>query len=162
MAEDLVAQIDLCSTAGAELLPSVDAGATRVLLAEDDEVNGLFAVEALKMAGAVVDWVRDGAEAMASVEASFTGRTPPYDLVLMDIRMPRVNGLEATRHIRAIETKLRRHDRLRIVAVTASTMPQDRQAAIEAGVSDFLAKPYRANHLVALLAPPAETLARAS
>jgi CheY-like chemotaxis protein len=162
LAEDLMARIEPPLPATPEASSTQGGNAARVLLAEDDEVNGLFAVETLAMAGAMVDRVRDGAEAVAAIESAFSGRTPPYDLVLMDIRMPRMSGLDATRHIRALETRLQRTDRLRIVAVTATAMPQDRQAAIEAGISDFLAKPYRASHLAALLAGPVEPLARAS
>jgi len=137
-------------------------GTLRVLLAEDNEINGFFAVQSLEMAGAVVHWTRDGDEALAAIEASFAGDAPAYDVILMDIRMPRVGGIEATRSIRALEARLGRTDPLRIVAVTANTMPQDRIAAMAAGMNDFLAKPYRADALVGILTPRTEPLARAS
>jgi CheY-like chemotaxis protein len=125
-------------------------------------MNGLFAAQSLEMAGALVDWARDGVDAVTSIEASFAGTSPSYDLVLMDIRMPRLDGLAATRRIRALEADQGRAQPLRIVALTATTMPQDRLAAEEAGIDGFLAKPYRADALVRLLPPKTEGLARAS
>jgi CheY-like chemotaxis protein len=79
----------------------------------------------------------------------------------MDIRMPHMDGLEATRRIRELESVQRRGEPLRIVALTATAMRQDRMAAEEAGFSGYLSKPYRADALARLLAPPVR-LAKAS
>lgn len=166
LAAELIDRIEAVRQAAGEA-PAHPARATagkgmRVLLAEDDEMNGLFAIRSLELADTVVDWVRDGEEALARIEASFSGTAPAYDVVLMDLRMPRLDGLEAARRIRALEASIGRHEPLRIVAVTATTMRQDRLAAERAGISDFLAKPYSAQALVQRLAPPEEDLARAS
>ncbi|HEV2557516.1 MAG TPA: response regulator [Microvirga sp.] len=141
--------------------PRATKRSSRVLLAEDDEINGLYAVESLEVAGAEVEWVRNGRQALDAIEASFAAGRPSYDLVLMDIRMPHMNGLEATRRIRELEMLQRRRDPLRIVALTATAMRQDKMAAEEAGFSGFLSKPYRADALSRLLAPPVR-LAKAS
>jgi CheY-like chemotaxis protein len=122
-----------------------------VLLAEDDEVNALLAVKSLEKAGALIDWAKDGAEAVALVEEVLSGQRPGYDLVLMDLRMPRLNGLEATRRIRLLETAAGRPAPLRIAALTATTMRQDRLDAQAAGMNLFLSKPYNASALIQLL-----------
>jgi CheY-like chemotaxis protein len=134
------------------------AGPPRALLAEDNEINALLALQTLQRAGVVVDWVKDGHEAFESVRASFEGAGPAYDLVLMDLRMPGVDGFEAARRIRSLEGAMRRADPLRIVALTATAMRQDRLAAQAAGIDDFLSKPYRAEALAGLLVPPERLL----
>jgi CheY-like chemotaxis protein len=134
------------------------AGPPRALLAEDNEINALLALQTLQRAGVVVDWVKDGQEAFESVRASFEGAGPAYDLVLMDLRMPGVDGFEAARRIRSLEGAMRRADPLRIVALTATAMRQDRLAAQAAGIDDFLSKPYRAEALAGLLVPPERLL----
>ena len=138
------------------------SGPKRVLLAEDDEANALFAVKSLERVGAIIDWAKDGLEAVNLVEEAFAGQRPEYDLVLMDLRMPHLGGLDATRQIRALEHAIGRPDRLCIAAVTATAMRKDRQSAQEAGMSVFISKPYAADALVQLLGEPADELARAS
>ncbi|HEY8381396.1 MAG TPA: response regulator [Microvirga sp.] len=138
------------------------SGPTRILLAEDDDVNALFAVQALKRTGALVDWVPDGEAAYEAILASFAGKGPTYHAVLMDLRMPRLDGIEATRQIRRLEAALQRPEPLRIIAVTATTMRRDRQEAERAGIDVFLAKPYAPEALAGLLAPEAAPLAQAS
>lgn len=134
----------------------------RVLLAEDDEVNALLAVKSLEKAGALIDWAKDGAEAVALVEEVLSGQRPGYDLVLMDLRMPRLNGLEATRRIRLLEAEAGRPAPLRIAALTATTMRQDRLDAQAAGMNLFLSKPYNASALIQLLDPAEGDRARAA
>ena len=104
----------------------------RVLLAEDVAANRKLAKELLERAGHTVDAVSDGEEAVAAV----TGF--PYDLVLMDISMPGVDGLEATRRIRAMPGPL---GRIPIIAMTAHAMSGDREAFLAAGMDDYLQKP---------------------
>jgi CheY-like chemotaxis protein len=138
------------------------SGPKRVLLAEDDEANALFAVKSLERVGAIIDWAKDGLEAVTLVEEAFAGQRPEYDLVLMDLRMPHLGGLDATRQIRALEHAIGRPDRLCIAAVTATAMRKDRESAQDAGMSVFISKPYAADALVQLLGDPADALARAS
>jgi signal transduction histidine kinase/DNA-binding response OmpR family regulator/HPt (histidine-containing phosphotransfer) domain-containing protein len=120
----------------------------RILLAEDNPVNQKLAIRLLERMGYRADVAGDGLAAIATLEA----RT--YDVVLMDVQMPEVDGLEATRRIRA-----RWPDRaLRIVAMTANAMEGDREACIEAGMDDYLAKPIRPAELAAaLIATPSAT-----
>jgi CheY-like chemotaxis protein len=137
-------------------------GAPRVLLAEDNEINALLAVKSLEKLGAMVDWARDGQEALALAEASLSGAQPAYDLVLMDIRMPGLDGNETTRRIRLLEKTLRREEPTRIIALTARAMKNDREAAQAAGFDGFLPKPYRSDALRDLLAEVQPSIARAS
>lgn len=137
-------------------------GSHRVLLAEDNEINALLALKALEKLGAIVDWAKDGSEAVSLAEASFAGLRPDYDVVLMDIRMPGLDGLEATRRIRTIEKALGRREPRRIVALTANALKEDEAAAREAGLDGFLPKPFDIKMLTALLGEPARSLAKAS
>jgi CheY-like chemotaxis protein len=127
----------------------------RVLLAEDNPINALLALKTLEKLGALVDWAKDGHEALALTEAALSGARPPYDLVLMDIRMPGLDGCEVTRRIRARERSLGRPNPTRIVALTANALKEDEAAARAAGLDGFLAKPFSFESLTALLAEPA-------
>jgi CheY-like chemotaxis protein len=110
-----------------------------VLLAEDNPVNALLARALLGREGCTVDRVANGAEALAALSAA------PYDLVLMDMRMPGMDGLTATRELRA------RGIRTPVVALTANAFEEDRRACLEAGMDDFLAKPLKRDTLAAKL-----------
>ncbi|WP_193608619.1 response regulator [Nocardioides lijunqiniae] len=118
-------------------------GRLRLLLAEDNPVNQRVAVLILERLGQRPVVVGNGQEALEAV------RSAPYDLVLMDVQMPVMDGLEATRRIRAELPAARQP---RIVAMTANAMVDDRDASLEAGMDDHLAKPVRAEDLVAVLA----------
>ena len=119
--------------------PEAARGA-RVLLAEDNAVNALLAKVLLEREGCVVERVAHGAEALAALAAA------PYDLVLMDMRMPTMDGLEAARRLRAAGV------RTPVVALTANAFDEDRRACLEVGMDDFLAKPIEPAALRAVLA----------
>jgi PAS domain S-box-containing protein len=112
----------------------------RVLLVEDNEVNRRVAVAVLRKLGLDVDAVVDGEEAIACMDAV------DYDLILMDMHMPRMDGLEAARVIRARETGGAR--RVPIVAMTANVVAEARSACLDAGMDDFLPKPFLRAQLV--------------
>jgi CheY-like chemotaxis protein len=115
----------------------------RVLLAEDNAVNQLFTEAVLRSLGYEVHTVGDGADAVAAA----TSRA--FDIVLMDCQMPQRDGLEATREIRAFECQQGVPDdkRLPVVALTASAMSDERTRCLQAGMDDFLAKPFSADDL---------------
>jgi CheY-like chemotaxis protein len=120
----------------------------RLLLVEDNEINREFAVALLHSMGFVVD------EAVNGVEAVDMVRQRAYDGVLMDIQMPLMDGLEATRKIRALVGKSggERFVTLPIIAMTAMAMEQDAKNCLEAGMNDFVTKPVEPDRLVATLA----------
>jgi len=123
--------------------PSFAPGpALRVLVAEDNAVNQKVIALMLGRLGHRVDTVANGAEAIEAVERA------PYDVVLMDVQMPEIDGLAATRAIRAMPA----HRRVPIVALTANVFAEDRARCTEAGMTDFLAKPVRREALITLLA----------
>lgn len=112
-----------------------------VLVAEDNEINALLATRTLERMGCAAIWARDGREAVALAEAGLRGTGQAFDLVLLDIRMPELDGLEAARLIRAAEAALGRGRTLPILALTANVAEPDRRAALSAGMDDCLAKP---------------------
>ena len=124
----------------------------RVLLAEDNAMNRRLVGEILGDAGVVLDYAEDGRKALAAVQVT------TYDLVLMDMQMPEMDGLEATRAIRALP----RFASLPIIAMTANAFEEDRAACVAAGMNDFLAKPIDAEQVLAILAKwaPADGLVR--
>jgi two-component system sensor histidine kinase/response regulator len=109
----------------------------RVLLVEDNDINQIIASEILTDEGLVVDIAADGLIAVEMVQAQH------YDIVLMDMQMPVMGGVEATIEIR----KLGRFEALPIVAMTANVMEQDRQRCLAAGMNDFVSKPFEAEEL---------------
>jgi CheY-like chemotaxis protein/HPt (histidine-containing phosphotransfer) domain-containing protein len=114
-----------------------------VLLVEDNEVNRRVALAVLRKLGLEAHAAVDGEQAVA-----FTAETR-YDLVLMDMHMPNMDGLEATRAIRAREAGTA--ERLPIVAMTANVLGEARAACFEAGMDDFLPKPFAREHLLQAL-----------
>ena len=118
----------------------------RILIAEDGEANQLVAAAILRKAGYAVDLARDGEEALGAA------RTAAYDLVLMDVRMPRMDGLAATAAIRGLEGPA---GRVPIIAMTAAVMPNEVARCLEAGMDGHVAKPM---DLTALLAAVSDIL----
>jgi signal transduction histidine kinase/CheY-like chemotaxis protein len=121
----------------------------RVLLAEDNVVNQKLAVHLLEKQGHEVVVANDGKEALAQLERQ------SFDLVLMDVQMPEIDGLEAAAQIRASEKGTGRH--VPIVAMTAHAMKGDRERCLEAGMDDYVSKPIQARELLnvmARVAPP--------
>jgi PAS domain S-box-containing protein len=116
-----------------------------VLVAEDDPVNRKVAERLLLLRGHAVTTVGDG---RAAVECATDGHTS-FDVVLMDVRMPEMDGLQATRAIREWERNKQRH--LPIVAMTAQAMAGDRERCLEAGMDDYVSKPVRSAELIAVL-----------
>ena len=110
---------------------------------EDNPINQLLAEAILTNLGHKVETARDGREALEVFS------TRPWDLVLMDIHMPVMSGLDATRHIRQLEASGLRHTP--IIATTAGAMEADRAACLAAGMDDYIAKPYKPQVLQDLL-----------
>lgn len=136
--------------------PATDPGAVvlrplRLLLAEDNAVNRLLAERQLRKLGHQLHTVTGGREAVEEVQRG------GYDVVLMDCQMPDVDGLAATRQIRAAEQASGR-SAVPIIAVTADVMPGHREQCLAAGMSDFLSKPLDLDRLAAALAPWARPL----
>jgi len=129
---------------GREAPVGVKAGSVqRVLLAEDNEINLLLAKRVLEKCGCEYVAVANGAEAVSFMQRSLAGEAEAIDLVLMDIFMPHLDGMEATRAIRALYAH--GPDTLRpppIIALTASAFAEDRQRYLESGMDDYLAKPF--------------------
>jgi PAS domain S-box-containing protein len=116
-------------------------GGCRILVVEDEATNRALIADMLSETGLELDMVEDGLAALERV------RGQAYDLVLMDLRMPRMDGLAATRAIRALSDR----QAMPIVAVTANATEADRQDCLAAGMNDFLAKPVDLNLLMATL-----------
>ncbi|GJD44918.1 Sensor histidine kinase RcsC [Methylobacterium cerastii] len=120
----------------------------RLLLAEDVPLNQELACAVLEAQGYLVDVVEDGAEAIVAVEAALKqGRA--YDLVLMDVQMPVMDGLTATRHIRALQSPV---CDVPIVAMTANVLPKQIEDLRAAGMDDHVGKPFRRADLYATIA----------
>ena len=114
-----------------------------MLVADDEQNSTLLAGKMLQSLGYRADFAADGAEA---VKAFVPGK---FSAILMDMAMPVMDGLEATKKIREIEKTGRR---VRIIAITANVMPGDRERCLAAGMDDFLSKPFKRAELAAILA----------
>jgi CheY-like chemotaxis protein len=134
-------------------IPPVKSKHRCVLLAEDNEINALLAKRVLEKCGCDYVAVANGEEAVAAVRSALAGTRPPIDLVLMDIFMPRLDGLGATRAIRELyEADPGFRGRVPpIVALTASAFAEDKKRYFEAGMDDYLAKPFDRASLEAVL-----------
>ncbi|WP_457574846.1 response regulator [Desulfolithobacter sp.] len=124
-----------------EMVPVSPGGA--ILLVEDEYINTTLAVTLLEQAGYQVSVASSGREAVRSWQAGH------FDCILMDIQMPDMDGLEATRRIRTLELENGGH--ITIIAMTAHAMEEDREQCLAAGMDDYIAKPINAATLLALL-----------
>jgi len=136
--------------------PSPAAGGgtrRRVLLAEDNEINALLAKRVLEKCGFDYIAVDNGEQAIAAVRGALDGEAPPLDLVLMDIFMPKLDGIEAARAIKELYAArtLEAAAVPPIVALTASAFAEDKKRYLEAGMDDYLAKPFDKASLEAVL-----------
>ncbi|MGI9384621.1 MAG: response regulator, partial [Methyloligellaceae bacterium] len=122
----------------------------RVLLAEDNDINALLARTMLEKAGCRVTHVRNGVAAVdAYREALADPAGAAFDLILMDIHMPDMDGIEATKAIKTIRSDAHRPP---VIALTANAFPEDREQYLDAGLDDYLAKPFEKDELEAVLA----------
>lgn len=115
-----------------------------VLLVEDNLLNQKFALAVLKMGGYTADVADNGKVGVEKYKEN------EYDLVLMDIQMPIMDGIECTKAIRQLE-KENSWERIRIIAVTAFAMPGDEKKFLESGLDDYLAKPYKGPELLQIM-----------
>ena len=116
---------------------------TKILLAEDNDLNAEIAVELLQEEGCTVDRAKDGVECVDMLEKAANGT---YQLILMDIQMPVMNGYDAAKKIRSMDD-LPKAD-IPIIAMTANAFSEDKQAALDAGMNDHISKPINMNVLV--------------
>jgi len=130
--------------------PQAPQFAIRVLLAEDNDINALLVRKYLQRLGTEAIRVGDGARAIEACDRVLAGVEPPFDLLLMDIRMPGLDGIEAARRIRMAEAA-HGSARLRIVALTANAFEEDRDACFAAGIDEFLTKPIDLTQLTDVL-----------
>ena len=118
----------------------------KLLLVEDNELNQEIGVEILKSAGFSVEVANDGSVAVEKVAASKPGE---YDLILMDVQMPFMDGYEATRRIRAMEETY--HSQIPILAMTANAFEDDRAQALQAGMNGYLTKPIKIDEMLKVI-----------
>ena len=127
-------------------LEKIDLTGRRALLAEDNELNAEIAVEILQMTGLHIDRVVDGMEAVDRITACEDGY---YDIIFMDIQMPRMNGYDAVRAIRAMDRNYCKQ--IPIVAMTANAFAEDVLAAKTVGMNEHIAKPFEIKTLAKTL-----------
>jgi signal transduction histidine kinase/DNA-binding response OmpR family regulator/HPt (histidine-containing phosphotransfer) domain-containing protein len=120
-----------------------DRAPMAILVVDDNEINRKVAGLAFKRLGYEVEFAEDGSEAVDCVKGRALGHTagPVFDIVFMDVHMPRMDGLEATRHIRRAADEDPHRSWPRIVAITADAMHEERETCLTSGMDDYLTKP---------------------
>lgn len=126
--------------------PQVDFSGKRLLVAEDNELNWEIANELLSNVGFMLDWAENGKLCVEKFAAAQPGY---YDAILMDLRMPEMNGFEATRSIRDMERKDAKQ--IPIIAMTADAFSDDVKACLDCGMNGHVAKPLNMPELLRLL-----------
>jgi CheY-like chemotaxis protein len=144
---------DLLALAGRTAKPTPASSGARILLAEDNAVNQRVARAILEKAGHTVIVAYNGENALSMWE------NQPFDLILMDVQMPDIDGFEATARIRAREKESGAH--IPIIAMTAHAMTGDRERCLDAGMDDYISKPIRGQALLELVTKFAETASHA-
>jgi PAS domain S-box-containing protein len=144
-----------CATGSKQInTDAVNLRGARILLVEDNSINQQVAREILEQTGVVVELAENGAEAVAMVRQNdgAAGGNPAFDLVLMDVQMPVMDGYQATAEIRKMEAMAPvPKARLPIIAMTANAMSTDRTLCLDAGMDDYLSKPINTRQLMAIL-----------
>ena len=144
---ELASEEDICKKELPEQTFMTDKNiGKRILLAEDNELNAEIAMELLKEKGFLIDWVKDGQECFDKLEESDDGY---YDLILMDIQMPILNGYDTTAKIRQMENP--KKATTPIVAMTANSFDEDIEMTQKAGMNGFIAKPLDAEKMFTIL-----------
>jgi CheY-like chemotaxis protein len=142
---DLLLSLNSPGTSPLDQHGSPDSGAMRVLVAEDNLVNQKVARALLERLGHTVTVVPTGREALEHC------RTHSPDIIFMDVQMPEMDGLAATEAIRAFEAGFPKHPHVPIVAMTANAMKGDREKCLQAGMDDYLNKPFHPEELKAVI-----------
>lgn len=125
----------------------------RFLLVEDNDINALLVDHQLKKLGHHVERAVDGTEAVAAIENVISEDLPPFDVILMDVLLPEMDGLEATRRIkRLVNGSLPQERHPPVIALTANAFEEDKQRCLDAGMDDYLAKPFDQDMLISVLA----------
>ena len=119
---------------------SAGESCSRILMVEDNQINQRVGKLILQRAGFTIDLAGDGNEAVQAHKAQ------PYDIILMDCQMPTMDGFEASRQIRSLDVP-----QPVIIAVTANALAGERQRCLDAGMDDYLSKPFQAEQLVAMV-----------
>jgi PAS domain S-box-containing protein len=127
-------------------------GTLRVLVAEDNEINALIILKTLERLGVDTMWARDGQAALTLIQQAWRGDMLPFDLLLLDVRMPEMDGLDVARQVRESERLCPDRQRLPIIGISANVAADDVAAALGAGMDECLAKPLQREKLAAGLA----------
>lgn len=143
---EVASEADIRAKKKAEDPSNIFAG-KKVLLAEDNDLNAEIAMDMLKDEGFIVDWVEDGAACVEKIEKAKAGY---YDLILMDIQMPVMDGYEATKAIRELQDKEKAN--VPIVAMTANAFNEDRKKALDTGMNGHITKPVKIEMMKEVLA----------
>ncbi len=126
-------------------MPKTFNDSLNVLVVEDNDLNAKFAEAILKRLNFNIDFATNG---RICIEKFLEN---DYDLILMDIQMPVMNGLDATVEIRKLEQQLEVEHRIPIIAITAFAFEHDKQNCLDAGMDDYLTKPYRPQDLIDII-----------
>lgn len=119
------------------LMPKRDGKPYRVMLCEDKDINQVMGINALESLGCIVDLAKNGEQAILLASKNI------YDIIFMDCAMPKVDGYEATKSIRVIDSNKKSPKHTPIVALTAKVMLHDKEKCLNIGMDDYIPKPIR-------------------